>query len=254
MGLLSSVLRMFRGRRSEEEPTPEPVPERTPTIPAPPVRLVSPPSVPPQPEAPTPLSVVPEPPPPASSREPLSVVPVSVPRLAAVPPAETRLSPHFTLEELTRSTKAREHGVDNTPPPEIVERLRVTAEKLERVRSLLGDQPIQITSGFRTQRVNDLVNGALHSDHLEGWSVDFRCPGFGSPYRVAKAIAASDLMAEVDQLIHEYGRWVHISFDPRRRGETLTAHWVYERDRKTTRYSRGIHTVDANGFLNARVT
>lgn len=46
-------------------------------------------------------------------------------------------------------------------------------------------------------------------------------------------------MADVDQLIHEYGQWVHISFDPRRRGEKLTAKLVSGK----TRYLPGLVAV-----------
>ena len=49
------------------------------------------------------------------------------------------LTPHFTLEELTH-TDHREF--DNTPPPDIVENLKRVAEFMERVRELLGEEPI----------------------------------------------------------------------------------------------------------------
>ena len=34
------------------------------------------------------------------------------------------LSPHFKLHEFVVSQTARDHGLDNTPPPEAVENLR----------------------------------------------------------------------------------------------------------------------------------
>ena len=55
---------------------------------------------------------------------------------------------------------------------------------------------------------------------MDGWAVDFVCPGFGDPYAVAKALKESDI--QVDQVIHEFGRWVHVSFAPEMRGQFLT--------------------------------
>lgn len=131
-----------------------------------------------------------------------------------------QLSPHFTLSELTVSENARRLGLSNDPPPEIRARLKTVAAQLERVRVLLGGNAMRVTSAYRSAAVNRAANGAKASAHLAGWAVDFQCPGFGSPLEVAERIARSDLT--FDQLIHEFGVWVHISFDPRRRGEILT--------------------------------
>lgn len=132
----------------------------------------------------------------------------------------TQLSPHFSLAELTVSANARILGLDNTPPPEVLDRLRITAGRMEIVRAKLGGRPLTVTSGYRSPAVNRAAAGAKASAHLSGWAVDFTCAGFGTPLEVARAIAASGLA--FDQLIHEYGRWVHISFDPQRRMQQLT--------------------------------
>ena len=131
-----------------------------------------------------------------------------------------QLSTHFSLAELTVSANAVRLGLDNTPPPEILERLSVVAARLEIVRTLLGGQSIAVSSGYRSAKVNRAARGAKASAHLDGWAVDFTCPGFGPPLAVARKIAESSLM--FDQLIHEHGRWVHLSFDPARRRQLLT--------------------------------
>lgn len=64
-----------------------------------------------------------------------------------------QLTQHFTLAELTASSKARQLGLDNTPPPEILPRLALTAEMLERIRSTLR-VPVIVTSGYRSQAVH----------------------------------------------------------------------------------------------------
>ena len=127
-----------------------------------------------------------------------------------------QLSPNFSLSELVYSETALERGIDNTPPPEIVENLRRLAAGLEAVRSLLGG-PLAISSGYRCAALNEAVGGSSTSQHLQGLAVDFECPAFGTALEVADAIRRSAL--EFDQCILEYGRWVHLSFSdaPRRR-------------------------------------
>lgn len=128
----------------------------------------------------------------------------------------TRLSPHFTLEELTATQHRR---FDNTPSPATLENLRRMAERMEEVRSLLGDRVIKVSSGYRSPAVNSAVGGAKTSAHLSGLAVDFTCQAFGSPAEVCAAIARSGIV--FDQLIEE-GRWIHLSADPRSRRQVLT--------------------------------
>lgn len=128
----------------------------------------------------------------------------------------------FTLEEMTVSQTAARKGIDNVPSGKVLENLLHNATMMVAVRDLLGDKPIIVSSGYRGPAVNKLVGGADTSAHTLGWATDFICPGFGTPLQVAKKIAASDIMDDVDQLIHEYEKWVHISWDPRNRKQLLT--------------------------------
>lgn len=127
-----------------------------------------------------------------------------------------KLSEHFTLAELTASQTAARLGLNNDPTPRIVENLTFLASRLEEVRALLK-APMVVTSGYRSPVVNDAVGGSAMSQHRFGLAADFIAPAFGDPFEVASAIKASPI--QFDQLIHEYGRWVHISFvraNPRR--------------------------------------
>jgi hypothetical protein len=131
------------------------------------------------------------------------------------------LSEHFTLEEMTFSDYAARHNISNVPMPRVVENLTFLAGNLEKVRAVLKC-PMRITSGYRSEALNASIGGSLTSQHRYGLAVDFVAPAFGSPFEVCKAIEASDI--EYDQLIHEYGRWVHISFvrnNPRRHALTI---------------------------------
>lgn len=129
----------------------------------------------------------------------------------------------FTYEEMTVSQTAARRGINNDPKDaNTVLNLLVTANYMVRVRELLGNKPIIVSSGYRSPDLNKVVGGSDTSAHTLGWAVDFTCPGFGEPLAVAKKIAVSDIMKDVDQLIHEYDKWVHISFDPRNRKQSLT--------------------------------
>jgi hypothetical protein len=136
-----------------------------------------------------------------------------------------RLSSYYTLARLTHSDTARERGIDNTPPPELLPNLRRLARGLDRVRRLLG-HPLEITSGYRCPELNAAVGGAPRSQHAQGLAADFTCPGFGPPLAVARAIRDSAI--EYDQCIYEYAEWLHISFSAAPRRRTLTIYSAAE--------------------------
>lgn len=121
----------------------------------------------------------------------------------------TMLSPHFALDEFLVSDYALRNGIDNTPPKEIMPNLERLADTLELVRAHLGNRPITITSGFRCRRLNAAIRGSDNSFHVFGLAVDFICPKFGTPLEICQAIARNPEI-RFDQLIHEYGRWVHL--------------------------------------------
>jgi zinc D-Ala-D-Ala carboxypeptidase len=124
-----------------------------------------------------------------------------------------KLSAHFTLDELTHTDQ---RGIDNTCPPELMENLIETAAMMERIRAAMcAERGVDIivlpTSGYRSPLVNRAVGGDPNSAHLKALAVDFKAPMFGAPYEVAKFIARRMADLGVGQVIHEYGRWVHVS-------------------------------------------
>ena len=124
-----------------------------------------------------------------------------------------KLSPHFTLAELCASNKARALNLDNTPPPELIPRLVLLAEMLERVRSTLN-VPIVVTSGYRSPPVNRAVGGVTSSDHTQGHAADIVAPGYGSATQVAKLLAPLVSVLGIGQIILEGVKgkqWVHLS-------------------------------------------
>ena len=144
-----------------------------------------------------------------------------------------RLSDHFELSEFTHSQTAARLGIDNTPPPAILEELRRTAARMEKVRSMLG-VPIIISSGYRCEalekeicrsaferwcaRSNVPANDRSWSQYLsrkahpQGRAVDFCAPRFGSPLKICEKLAKHAQELQFDQLIHEFRSWAHIGW------------------------------------------
>lgn len=129
------------------------------------------------------------------------------------------LTQHFTLDEFVMSQTAVRRGINNAPTDLIIPVLKRTAETLEVVRQLLG-KPIVISSGYRCAELNAAVGGSKKSMHMTGQAVDFTCPSFGTPYRIVDALMQSHLV--YDQLIYEFGAWVHLGVSDTPRKQVLT--------------------------------
>ena len=134
----------------------------------------------------------------------------------------TRLTPHFTLGELTKTSVK----IDNVPNEEQVKNLKRLCGWLEQLRRRWnnlygeGDDPIIINSGFRSPEVNKAVGGATLSNHLTGCAVDIRCIGIEQALRYAAILLdISDLNKEdfdellIEQKAHIY--WIHFAVKPR---------------------------------------
>ena len=124
------------------------------------------------------------------------------------------LSPHFCLDEFTKSSTAIKNGIQNNPPQEAVENLRrLCANTLEPLREELG-LPVVITSGFRTKILNDLLaHSSERSQHMQGQAADFYVtPGQSGLSRRELLIKAF----RYDQLIL-YPSFIHVSYVSRER-------------------------------------
>lgn len=125
-----------------------------------------------------------------------------------------RLSPHFTMSEMTVSAAARRAKISNVPTdPRTIEKLKKLAANMEIVRVILGGGPIRITSGYRSPRVNRLVGGSKTSDHLNATACDFTRDNM-TVEECADLIEESAL--KYDQLIL-YKTHLHIGFGSRMR-------------------------------------
>lgn len=127
------------------------------------------------------------------------------------------LSPHFTLEEATYSETAVRLGINNQPSPTQLENMKKAAAQLEAVRELSG--PMRVNSWLRLPEVNVAVGGSKVSSHMDGWAIDCSSSKH-TPYELCQMVKKAGI--KFDQMIHEYGRWMHISFAPEMRQQELT--------------------------------
>ncbi len=117
---------------------------------------------------------------------------------------------NFSISELVHSDNAIKAGIDNTPNiTQIDNLLNLIFYCLQPIRDKLK-KPMIITSGFRCEKLNKIIGGVADSQHLKGQAVDFHVNGM-TPAQLIDFIVKSGV--EYDQLINEYNKWVHISFN-----------------------------------------
>lgn len=146
-----------------------------------------------------------------------------------------QLSGYFSLEEATFSDTAARLGIDNQPNTVQLSNMIIAAKNLDLLRTKV-DRPIRISSWLRNGALNAAIPGSSKtSAHMEGWAIDCTVSGI-TPLELCKL--ASDLYSDYDQIIHEYGSWMHISFDPKNRKQNLTIF----KNNKGKKYVEGLLT------------
>lgn len=124
------------------------------------------------------------------------------------------LTTHFTLAELSASDHALRHGIDNTPPPAVLDELRRTAQLLQHIRDALSasagiDTPLLRIGAYRCLALNRAIGSADGSDHVKGMAADFQVARL-TPYQICQALLPRLDQLGIGQLIHEPA-WVHVS-------------------------------------------
>jgi len=127
------------------------------------------------------------------------------------------LSEHFTLDEATYSETAVRLHIDNQPSTVQLENMKHAAACLEPLRAATG--PLRINSWLRLPDVNVAVGGSKVSSHMDGWAIDISSTKM-TPIELCHKV--EELGIKYDQMIHEFGRWMHISFAPEMRQQKLT--------------------------------
>lgn len=127
-------------------------------------------------------------------------------------------SKYFKLEELLRSDIALTSSIENLPSWSDVENLRDLATLvLDPIRYAWG-QPLIITSGYRSTRLNAAVGGVPTSAHMEGCAVDIALCSWSNRkiselYNLIVSMV-DDGAIDVDQVIYyRKKKIIHISND-----------------------------------------
>ena len=137
---------------------------------------------------------------------------------------QARLSQHFTLGELTKTSVKTADG--NIPSHVHIENLKRLCGWLEMLRDEWnrrygeGDDPIIINSGYRSEAVNKAVGGVKGSNHLTGCAVDIRVTGMEQALRYAVILLdiSDESREDFDELLLERSPrgtyWLHFAVRP----------------------------------------
>ena len=131
--------------------------------------------------------------------------------------SEAKLSDHFTLGEMTKSSSRPE--VYNIPSHEAIANLKRLCVWLEVLRERAG-RSIVINSGYRSPQLNRKIGGAPTSNHLTGCAADIRTSGMEQAiiYAAILLAYARESQQEFDELLIEKNRygavWLHFAVRP----------------------------------------
>lgn len=123
---------------------------------------------------------------------------------------------YFTWHDVTFSINAARMRLDNTPDDETQATILHTAKCMDALREKLGC-PVDVSSWYRSPKVNAAAGSKPTSQHLLGCAVDFTAHKYGTNDEVFAFLKAHMVELGIDQLILEYadhpnGGWIHVSF------------------------------------------
>ena len=127
-----------------------------------------------------------------------------------------RLSENLSLKEVTKSTTAIKKGIYNEPSKEHLESLKLLAENIfQKIRDHFNE-PIYISSGYRSPELNKIIGGSKRSQHSKGEAIDIDNDFRNSVSNKEIFDYIKDNL-DFDQLIFENGtekdpEWVHVSY------------------------------------------
>ena len=152
--------------------------------------------------------------------------------------------PNISKKELERSQTAIRNDIDNTIPDDLLPNAVRLAWFLQSLRDKIyieygEERAVNISSGYRGEKLNDLIGGSITSAHPKALAADINVHGM-SPFELAKFVELNMVEEGFDQVIHEFGEWVHVGLtNGHPRSESLTA----MRENGKTVYKTGLKEV-----------
>lgn len=121
-----------------------------------------------------------------------------------------KLTEHFTLDELTRSDYANEHGLSNSASEYVEKNLMMLCVLILEPLRIALNRPVTINSGYRCKEVNTGVGGVASSHHLLGLAADIH---FHSETELKEMITVLKGNKHLDLALVERSKntkWLHV--------------------------------------------
>ena len=127
------------------------------------------------------------------------------------------ISKHISYIEAIRSDTAKRLGMSNEPNAKQLYRMKLVAGHIFENAREHFEVPIYISSFFRSEALNEVLHGAISSQHMKGEAIDMDCDIYGG---ITNKELFDYIREELyfDQLIAENisedgtGGWVHCSY------------------------------------------
>lgn len=122
---------------------------------------------------------------------------------------------YFNIKEMTKSQTAELYHIDNNPTEKVIGNLKKVMYILDMVRVHIG-KPILINSGYRCQKLNEMVGGVQNSMHTKGLAADFRTGEKEDINKMFEFLKKNQKEFKIKELIN-YKKFIHMGVS-----ETLT--------------------------------
>lgn len=128
-----------------------------------------------------------------------------------------KLSKNLSLKEVIKSNTALRKGIDNLPNGEHQLNLITLANHVFQPIREHFQAPIYISSGYRSEALNEAIGGSKTSQHSKGQAIDIDNDAVDNPSNMDIFCYIRDYLV-FDQLIFEFPNkkgepsWVHVSY------------------------------------------
>lgn len=122
---------------------------------------------------------------------------------------------YFNIKEMTKSQTAELYHIDNNPNEKVIGNLKKVMYILDLTRTYMG-KPILVNSGYRCEKLNEMVGGVQKSMHTKGLAADIRTKEKEDINKMFEFLKKNQKDFKIIELI-KYANFIHIGVS-----ETLT--------------------------------